>query len=191
MWRPFFIRLVKNPLKIWKRASKALNAITNPLLRELKRKQIFRAAVAAQKEHTKLYKCVYQDHMLYVWLWYPKFARAAARCLGLTVGLGIRCTPPSADNGDDKFLLGCFNECKQNVRILWTQFQMTNAEQEEIMEMSHTDCTTFTDADMCTKFPALNKFLFLKFDGLCLANHYQARVVNPIPCMFSLRYPMI
>ena len=28
-------------------------------------------------------------------------------------------------------------------------------------------------ADMATTFPALNKFFFLKFDALCLANHYQ------------------
>ena len=174
MWRPFFIRLVQNPLKFWKRASKALETIDNLLLRELKRKQIFRAAVAAQKEFINLYKCVYQDHILYVWLWYPKFARAAARCLGLTVGLGIRCAPPSGDNDDDQFLLGCFNKCKENVMTLWTQFQMNKDEREEIVSMSHTDCTSFTDADMSVKFPALDKFLFLKFDGLCLANHYQA-----------------
>ena len=188
VWRPFFIRLVQNPLKIWKRASKSLKTITNPLLRELKRKQIFRAAVAAQKEYIKLYKCVYQDHMLYVWLWYPKFARATARCLGLAVGMGIRCMPPSADNDEDQFLLGCFNECKQNVKTLWTQFQMTNDEQEEIMKMSRTDCATFTGADMSTTFPALDKFLFVKFDGLCLANHYQARVVihNPDPLSITL-----
>lgn len=180
MWRPFFIRLVRNPLKIWKRAAKALGTIDNELLRELKRKQIFRAAVAAQKEYTKLYKCVYQDRMLYVWLWYPKFARSATRCLGVTVGLGIRCTSPSDDNDDDQFLLRCFNEYKQNVMTLWTKFQMEIDEKEEIMVMSHTDCTTFTDADMSSNFPVLDKFFFLTFDDLfCLANHYQARGVNP------------
>ena len=64
-------------------------------------------------------------------------------------------------------------------------FQMMIEDQKEICTMSHTDCSTFTDELMCTKFPALNKFFFLTFDGLCLANHYQARVmsvvVNPIP----------
>ena len=177
-WRPFFIRLVENPLKIWKRAAKALQTITNPQLRELKRKQIFRAAKAAQKEHIKLYQCAYEDHMLYVWLWYPKFARAAARCLGLTVGLGVRCTPPCPDNDEDKFLLGCFEKCKQNVLTFWTQFNMSIDVQEEIMLLSRTDCANFKDADMVAKFPALDKFFFLTFDGLCLANHYQVMCIG-------------
>ena len=172
---------MQNPLKIWKRGAKALMTIVNPVLRELKRKQIFRAAFAAQKEHFKLYKCVYEDHMLFLWLWYPKFARAAARCLGLTVGLGMCCTPPSTDNAEDQFLLDCFDKCNSNVMILWRQFEMTAAEKEEIMKMSHTDCVNFTTENMSQKFPSIDKFLFLKFDGLCLANHYQARAKYPNP----------
>lgn len=39
--------------------------------------------------------------------------------------------------------------------------------------MSHTDCELLSTEDMAATFPALNKFFFLKFDALCLANHYQ------------------
>ena len=130
-WRPFFLRLVRNPLKIWKRGAKALTRVRDSALRELLRKRIYRAAAAAQQEFTKLFKCVYQDHMLYLWMWYPKFARSAARCLGLTVGL--RCTPPAVDNDNDQFLLKEFNACKNNVVTLWKQFDMLKEEEEEIM----------------------------------------------------------
>ena len=116
--------------------------------------------------------------MLFLWLWYPKFARATARCLGLTVGLGMRCTPPSALNTEDQFLLDCFEKCKDNVMILWTQFDMTTSEKEEIMEMSRTNCATFTTENMSEKFPSIDKFLFLKFEGLCLANHYQVNIMH-------------
>ena len=80
------------------------------------------------------------------------------------------------DNTEDQFLLDCFDKCKRNVVILWRQFEMTAAEIVEIMKMSRTDCITFTAANMSEQFPAIDKFLFLKFDGLCLANHYQESV---------------
>ena len=111
--------------------------------------------------------------MLYLWMWYPKYAQAAARCLGATVGLGLGCTPPSENNDEDQFLLKEFNACKDNIIKLWDQFEMTTGEQDEIMRMSRTNCTTFSVADMATTFPSLHKFFFLKYDGLCLANHYQ------------------
>ena len=62
------MRLVANPLSIWKRTAAALDTIVDPTLRELKTKQIQRAAAAADKEWKKLYECVYQDGMLYLWL---------------------------------------------------------------------------------------------------------------------------
>ena len=121
---------------------------------------------------------VYRHHMLFVWLWFPKFARSATRCLGIAVGLpvGMRCAPPSQHNGDDQFLLHCFNSCRENILTLCNQFEMTTQQTEEIMcrsPMSKKDCSMFLLSDMRVEFPALDKFLFLKFDGLCLANHYQ------------------
>ena len=169
-WRPWFLRLVANPLSIWKRTAAALNTIVDPTLRELKTKQIQRAAAAADKEWKKLYECVYQDGMLYLWLWYPKFAQSAARCIGHVVGL--HCKPPS-DNVNDQFLLRCFTDCSTTILRLWEQFVMTEDEKQEIQKMSTTDCSSFTDVDMCSTFPYLNKFFFLKYDALPLANHYQ------------------
>ena len=156
------MRLVANPLSIWKRTAAALDTIVDPTLRELKTKQIQRAAAAADKEWKKLYECV-QDGMLYLWLWYPKFAQSAARCVGHVVGL--RCTPPSG-NDDDQFLLRCFTDCSSRILRLWDQFAMTEEEKQEIQRMSTTDCSRFTDVDMCNTFPALNKFFFLKYDAL-------------------------
>lgn len=64
--------------------------------------QISCAAKKCHKQFKKLYKFIFQGFMLYLWLWYPKFVRSAARALGYTIGID-GCTPLNEDDVNDRF----------------------------------------------------------------------------------------
>ena len=129
------------------------------------------ALKAAKKEFKKLYQCVYEGHMLFLWLWYPAFCRSAARALCSVIGLD---TGSDLDPNDkkDMFMRTCFETNRVIVRQLWQQYEMTDDEVDNIITMSHTDNSHCKKEDLASKYPHYDLFLFLKYAALCTANHY-------------------
>lgn len=72
----------------------------------------------------------------------------------------------------DRWMRDIFVKCSEEVNQFWTQFNMTTEEVADIVKMSSTDCSQYTQDDLVVHFPAYDMFLFLKFDALCTGNHY-------------------
>ena len=118
-----------------------------------------------------MYECVYEGHMLFLWLWYPAFCRSAARALCSVIGLE---SGSSLDANDKKdiFMGTCFEKSRVVVTNLWQQYKMTDGEVDDIIAMSHTDNSHRKKQDLVSKYPHYDLFLFLKYAALCTANHY-------------------
>ena len=133
--------------------------------------QVNLAIAAGTEEFKKLYKCVYEGHMLFLWLWYPPYSQSAARALGDVIGLD-GCAVPDPDSKQDRYMNKLFQDNKDVVRQLWRQYRMTDEEKAEIAEMSRTNNSHLKQEDLVTKYPQYDMFLFLKYAALCTANHY-------------------
>ena len=133
--------------------------------------QVHLAFQAAKKEFKKLYSCVYEGHMLFLWLWYPAFSRSAARALCSVIGLNAG-SDLNPNDKKDMLMRKCFENSKDVVRQLWQQYKMTDEEADDIVAMSRTDNSHNKKEELVAKYPHYDLFLFLKYAALCTANHY-------------------
>ena len=170
-WRPLIERLEADPLSICTVTAAAISQLQDPRLRELKTKQVQEAFVAAKKEFEKLYQCVYEGHMLFLWLWHPKYSRSAARALCSVLDI-----PDSADldphDIKDQFMCKQFEDSADVIRKLWLQYRMQDDEVADVVKMTRTDSSDKRQKDLATAFPHYDYFLFIKYAALCTANHY-------------------
>lgn len=108
----------------------------------------------------KLFKFIYKGHMLYLWLWYPDYSRAAARALCCLLKIENSAAPDLSDI-KDKFMLKQFQESMSDVCKLWEQYKMQDAEISDIVKMSHTDNTGKTQEDLSRAYPNYKSVYFV------------------------------
>ena len=109
--------------------------------------------------------------MLYIWLWHPEYSRSAARALATTLNLADSAVP-NPDDKKDVYMFNLFQDEADVVKKLWKQFQMTQDEVNDIVNMSHTDNSRKNQEDLAVAYPHYDYFLFIKYAPLCTANHY-------------------
>ena len=174
-WRPLMERLAKNPFPICKTTDAEIKSLRDRRVQMLKRKQVAMAFKSGRTEFYKLHKYIYKGQMLYLWLWYPSYSRAAARALCSVVGiprvliLGESAEPDPADKKDE-FMLKLFQDDRDVVLKLWSQFKMSAAEVCDIIKMAQTDSVDKTQTDLKSIFPNYNYFLHIKYAALPVAN---------------------
>ena len=133
--------------------------------------QVYKAFAACKKEFYKLYKSVYEGHMLYLWLWNPDYSRAAARGLCSVINVPGSAAPDPHD-AKEQWMVKQFQNDADVIRKLWAQYRLTEAEVADIVQMSHTNNGGKTQEYMSTTYPHYDYLLFIKYAALCTANHY-------------------
>ena len=159
-WRSLIERLVSDPLSICTETAKAINNLADPRLRELKTAQVGSAFLKCQVEFEKLYSCVYEGHMLFLWLLYPALSRSAARglCSVLNVVGGAS---PDPHDANDQWMVKQFQDNEDVIRKLWTQYRLEPDEVSDIVKMSNTDNSDKTQEYLIATYPHYDKLIFL------------------------------
>ena len=145
------------------------------------------AVQKCKKEFEKLYECVYQSHMLYLWLWHPGYSRSAARALGTTLNLPGS-TVPDLHDKKDAFMHKVFQDNAGVVRQLWQQYHMTHDEVCDIVKISHTDSSGLKQTDLANTYAHYDLFLFLKYAALCKSLH-RRHFLEPIHLLSDQHVP--
>ena len=150
------------------RSARLVDRMSDPVMRELKRKQLQDAVEAGADEYYKLFDCHYRSWMLLLWMCHGKYCASAARALGETLDIE-GCTRPT-QNQHDTLFSGFFREEADVVKAYCTAWGMTAAHHQEIKRMAdHTELDASAER-MNQLYPLYDELLANVVDPLAITD---------------------